>query len=71
MGVQVTIAANQIDKERLGYHAISLTHFIDTAEPSIAAARKSRLVARSMSSLLTKQASAGRGSASVVLSISS
>jgi len=40
MGVQVTIAANQIDKERLGYHAISLTHFIDTAEPSIAAGSK-------------------------------
>lgn len=40
MGIQVTISANQIDKERLGYCAISMTHFTDTAEPSIAAGSK-------------------------------
>jgi hypothetical protein len=40
MGQQVTISASQIDKQRLGYQAISLTHFIDTAEPSIAAGSK-------------------------------
>jgi hypothetical protein len=40
MGVQVTISASQIDKERLGYQAISLTHYSDTAEPSIAAGSK-------------------------------
>ena len=40
MGAQVTIAANCIDKQRLGYQAISLTHFTDTSEPSIAAGSK-------------------------------
>jgi hypothetical protein len=40
MGVQVSIAASCIEKERLGYQAISLTHFTDTAEPSIAAGSK-------------------------------
>lgn len=40
MGTQVTIAASQVDKERLGYCAISLTHFDDTSEPSIAAGSK-------------------------------
>lgn len=40
MGIQVTVSASQIDKERLGYCAISLTNFTDTAEPSIAAGSK-------------------------------
>ena len=40
MGVQVTIAANAIDKGRLGYQSISLTHFNETAEPSISAGSK-------------------------------
>jgi hypothetical protein len=40
VGTQVTIAASQVDKERLGYQAISLTHFADTSEPSIAAGSK-------------------------------
>ena len=38
---QVTVAANQIDKQRLGYQAISLTNFAsDTDEPQIAAGSK-------------------------------
>jgi hypothetical protein len=42
MGQQVTIAASQVDKERLGYNGISLTHSAigDTAEPNIAAGSK-------------------------------
>jgi hypothetical protein len=38
--IQVTIAASQVDKARLGLNAISLTHFTDTAEPSVAAGSK-------------------------------
>jgi hypothetical protein len=38
--IQVTIAASQIDKARLGLNTISLTHFTDTAEPSVAAGSK-------------------------------
>ncbi len=38
---QVTTAANQIDKERIGYQAISLTNFAsNTLEPQIAAGSK-------------------------------
>ena len=40
MGIQVQIAASQIDKGRLGYAAVSLTHFSDTVEPSIASGSK-------------------------------
>lgn len=40
MGVQVTIAGQQVDKQRLGFAAVSLTHFTDTAEPSIASGSK-------------------------------
>ena len=40
MGVQVSIAASCIDKQRLGYCGVSLTHFSDTAEPSIASGSK-------------------------------
>ncbi len=34
---QVTIMANQVEVQRLGYMGISLTHFDDDAEPAIAA----------------------------------
>ncbi len=34
---QVEIVAQQIEKERRGYQAVSLTHFADTSEPQIAA----------------------------------
>ena len=37
---QVTIVANQIDKQRIGYQAISLTNFALTTEPQIAAGSK-------------------------------
>jgi hypothetical protein len=40
MGVQVTTAASQIDKQRLGYQAISLTEYDTTAEPEIVAGSK-------------------------------
>lgn len=40
MGVQVTVAATQIDKQRLGYQAISLTNFSATTEPSVTAGSK-------------------------------
>jgi hypothetical protein len=42
VGIQVTIAASQIDKARLGYNGISLTNAAigNTAEPSIAAGSK-------------------------------
>jgi hypothetical protein len=36
-GAQVTIMANQVEDQRLGFQAISLTHYDDTAEPQIAA----------------------------------
>ena len=39
-GIQVTISAAQVDKGRLGYQAISLTHFSDLLEPNIAAGSK-------------------------------
>jgi hypothetical protein len=39
-GAQVTVSANQIDKQRLGYQAISLTNFALTTEPQIAAGSK-------------------------------
>jgi hypothetical protein len=38
--IQVTIAASQIDKARLGLNAISLTNFFTTSEPSVAAGSK-------------------------------
>jgi hypothetical protein len=40
MGIQVTISANQIDKERLGYQAISLSAMFTSGEPSILAGSK-------------------------------
>ena len=40
MGIQVTVAAVCVDKQRLGYQAISLSHFLDTSEPSILAGSK-------------------------------
>lgn len=45
MGIQVTVLANQIQKQALGYQAISLTHFApsDTAEPSIVAGSKAEV----------------------------
>ncbi|MEN6333794.1 MAG: hypothetical protein ABFE01_05995, partial [Phycisphaerales bacterium] len=40
-GSQVTVAASCIEKQRLGYQAISLTNFAsDTDEPQIAAGSK-------------------------------
>lgn len=39
-GSQVTIVANQIEKQRLGYQAMSLTHYDDNLEPQIAAGSK-------------------------------
>jgi hypothetical protein len=40
MGSQVSVALTQIEKQRLGYQAISLTNFGNTSEPSIAAGSK-------------------------------
>jgi len=40
MGTQVSVALTQIEKQRLGYQAISLTNFGNTSEPSIAAGSK-------------------------------
>lgn len=40
MGVQVTIVASQIDKQRLGYQAISLTNFTSGSEPQVVAGSK-------------------------------
>jgi len=39
-GAQIEIVANQIEAQRLGYQAISLTHYEDTDEPQIAAGSK-------------------------------
>jgi hypothetical protein len=39
-GIQVTIAAAQVDAQRLGYQAISLTEFATTAECKISAGSK-------------------------------
>jgi len=39
-GAQITIAANCLDAQRLGYQAISLTHFADAVEPALAAGSK-------------------------------
>jgi len=40
MGSQVTIVASQIDKQRLGYQAVSLTNFAATTEPQMVAGSK-------------------------------
>lgn len=40
MGIQVTVSANQIDKERLGYSAISLDSLIATTAVTIKAGSK-------------------------------
>lgn len=39
-GSQIEIVANQIEAQRLGYQAISLTHYDDTSEPQIAEGSK-------------------------------
>lgn len=40
MGAQVTVALTQIEKQRLGYQAISLTNFAAATEPSVVAGSK-------------------------------